>query len=61
MAEGSLSEDPLSVDPLIAMLWDAGGTDLHLSAGTAPLLRVNGDLHAAPGSTVLTPANIEDC
>ena len=60
MAEGSLGDDGLSVDPLIAMLWHAGGTDLHLSAGTVPLLRVSGELRAAPGSTVLTPTDMED-
>jgi len=35
------------VDALIEQLWNAGGTDLLLTAGTTPLLRVNGELAPA--------------
>ena len=43
------------VDHLLQALWSAGGTDLLLTAGTAPLLRVDGELRPADGSAVLTP------
>ena len=36
------------IDGLFSALWEAGGTDLLLTVGMPPLLRVHGDL--APGS-----------
>ena len=37
------------VDGLLAELWQAGGTDLLLTAGMPPQLRVHGQLTAVPG------------
>src|SRR5215210_5434073 len=45
------------VDRLIEELWNAGGTDLLLTAGTTPLLRVNGELVPAQGYPPLTEAD----
>ena len=45
------------VDALIEQLWNAGGTDLLLTAGTTPLLRVNGELCPAAGYPSLTAAD----
>ena len=45
--------DP-DVDALLDQLWNAGGTDLLLTAGTTPLLRVNGELTPADGYPLLT-------
>ena len=42
------------IDGLLADLWQAGGTDLLLSVGLPPMLRVDGSLTPAPGSTALT-------
>jgi twitching motility protein PilT len=44
----------VEVDGLIDQLWTAGGTDLLLTAGIAPLLRVNGELSPVPGHPALT-------
>lgn len=42
------------VDGLLEALWQARGTDLLLTAGLPPQLRVHGDLSAVPGHAVLT-------
>jgi Tfp pilus assembly pilus retraction ATPase PilT len=55
--------EPLSSNPpaaewlemLLSYLWEHRGTDLHLTAGSAPLVRVDGELHAVPGQPRLTP------
>src|SRR3990170_8417315 len=60
------------IDGLFSALWQAGGTDLLLTVGMPPMLRVDGTLTPAPGPTalsaddtdsllaeVLTPAQIE--
>ena len=44
---------------LLSYLWEKRGTDLHLTAGSAPLARVDGELHAVPDQPVLTPADTE--
>jgi twitching motility protein PilT len=33
------------IDPLLTQLWDRGGTDLLLTAGAPPLIRVDGTMH----------------
>src|SRR5687767_655590 len=45
------------VDALLEQLWNAGGTDLLLTAGTTPLLRVNGELCQAVGYSPLKAAD----
>ena len=42
------------VDQLLADLWQAGGTDLLLSVGLPPMLRVDGSLSPVPGAQALT-------
>lgn len=42
------------VDGLLDALWQARGTDLLLTAGLPPQLRVHGDLSAVPGHPALT-------
>ena len=57
--------EPLPVNPpaaewlelLLSYLWEQRGTDLHLTAGSAPLARVDGELHAVPDQPVLKPAD----
>jgi twitching motility protein PilT len=42
-----------------APVYEPPGTDLHLTAGSAPLVRVDGVLHAVPDQPVLKPADTE--
>src|SRR5689334_19060202 len=44
---------------LLSYLWESRGTDLHLTAGSPPLARVDGELHAVPDQPVLKPADTE--
>ena len=51
---------PATVDALLASLWDAKGTDLLLTAGAFPLIRVDGDLRAVDGAAErLEPSDTE--
>jgi len=59
--------EPLPLNPpaaewlelLLSYLWEHRGTDLHLTAGSAPLARVDGELHAVPDQPVLKPADTQ--
>src|SRR5215218_3724243 len=42
------------IDGLLAILWQAGGTDLLLTVGLPPMLRVDGSLTPVPGTTALS-------
>jgi len=42
------------VDQLLLALWDAKGTDLLLTAGLPPMLRIDGEMTPVPGTSVLT-------
>jgi len=48
------------VDSLLEALWSVGGTDLLLTAGLPPQIRVNGHLSAVPGAPVLTGDDTEN-
>ena len=48
------------IDALIAGLWAARGTDLMLTVGTPPTLRVNGELTPVPDEPPLTPDDTRD-
>lgn len=47
------------VDPYLEVLWDQGGTDLLLTAGAPPLLRVDGEMGGIEGHDAMPPAAIE--
>jgi twitching motility protein PilT len=47
------------VEPLLQALWGLQGTDLLLTAGTYPLIRVNGHLSPVEGSTRLSGEDTE--
>jgi twitching motility protein PilT len=47
------------VDGLLEQLWNAGGTDLLLTAGTPPRIRVHGDLQPVHGIAPLTADDTE--
>jgi twitching motility protein PilT len=42
------------VDRLLAVLWEAKGTDLLLTVGLPSMIRVDGELRPVPGESVLT-------
>jgi len=42
------------LDVLLRYLWDNNATDLHLCAGTAPRVRIDGKLLAIPGTDAIT-------
>src|SRR5947208_14194154 len=44
---------------LLQAVWDRKGTDLHLTAGSAPLIRVDGQLRPLEGAAVLSSAETE--
>jgi twitching motility protein PilT len=50
---------PPGLDSLIAILWQARGTDLLLTAGATPLIRVDGDLQPVHDTPVLTGTDTE--
>jgi twitching motility protein PilT len=47
------------IDSLLEVLWQSGGTDLHLTAGMPPQFRVHGELQEVPDRARLTPADTE--
>jgi twitching motility protein PilT len=49
----------VSMDRLIEAMWQAGGTDLHISGGMVPKIRVEGHLRDVPGADRLLPAQID--
>jgi twitching motility protein PilT len=49
----------MNLDALLRELWTAGGTDLHLTAGCAPLGRVDGALRALHAGPRLSPEDTE--
>ncbi|MGV8847742.1 MAG: type IV pilus twitching motility protein PilT [Tessaracoccus sp.] len=51
--------DHVQLDPLLLHLLEVGGSDLHLSAGSPPRVRVRGDMSVVAKTEVLTPATIE--
>jgi len=61
MSEPLTSNPPAAewLELLLSYLWERRGTDLHLTAGSAPLARVDGELHAVPNQPVLTPADTD--
>ena len=47
------------VESYVEELWNRDATDLLLTVGAPPLMRIDGALTPAPGSAVLTPADTE--
>jgi twitching motility protein PilT len=48
------------LDDLLAHMLDAGGSDLHLTAGAPPTVRVRGEMVATDGVEALTPGQLRD-
>jgi twitching motility protein PilT len=49
----------VGIDALLGVLWEAHGTDLLLTAGMAPQIRVRGELSGVPDHSVLTPNDVD--
>src|SRR5579862_1312301 len=47
------------IDTWLEELWEARGTDLLLTSGAPPLLRVDGEMRPALGAEILTPISVE--
>ncbi|HEX2577890.1 MAG TPA: PilT/PilU family type 4a pilus ATPase [Aquihabitans sp.] len=43
------------IEALVQQLWDRGGTDIHLTAGSPPQFRVDGELLPVEGAAPLAP------
>ena len=52
--------DERTVDSLLDVLWTTGGSDLLLTPGTCPRIRVDGELRSAPDSTPLSPEDTRE-
>src|ERR1700712_3884754 len=52
-------EPKQDLDELLTALVKLGGSDLHITAGIAPCMRVNGALEPVPGRAKLLPADTE--
>ena len=57
--ESSRREGDLSLDEVLAMMMDAGASDLHLTAGAPPTIRHNGQLMPLEGFGALTPPELQ--
>jgi twitching motility protein PilT len=50
----------VDVDMLLRRLVEASGSDLHLSVGAPPLMRVHGTIKPVPGTAVLTTEGLQE-
>ena len=49
----------IPVPELLSALLEVGGSDLHLTAGAPPTVRVHGDLEALPNYPILSPRSLQ--
>ncbi len=54
------SEPEIPLDELLIYLLKHGGSDLHLSVNSPPMIRVHGDLEAVPGFSALTSHQLRE-
>jgi twitching motility protein PilT len=53
-------QKPLGIEPWLQKLWDEGGSDLLLSGGSPPRIRVDGKLAPIEGVQILTGEQIDE-
>ncbi|WP_139977523.1 type IV pilus twitching motility protein PilT [Nocardioides litoris] len=53
------AEQQIALDQVLGFMVDAGGSDLHLSAGAPPTIRVRGEMQRVPGYEPLTGEQIQ--
>jgi twitching motility protein PilT len=51
--------DTKAIDAYLSQLWERGGTDLLLTVGVPPLLRIDGSMRPAEGAAILDAAAVE--
>jgi twitching motility protein PilT len=54
---GAVPDERASLDTMLVALIEAGGSDLHLSVGAPPVIRVDGRLRSLPEYDALGPAD----
>ena len=54
------SEPEIALDEVLLYLLEKGGSDLHLSVNSPPMIRVHGELEAVPGYRPLTAHQLQD-
>jgi len=54
-----VSAGPVDITAALEAMLAAGASDLHLTAGARPMVRVHGELHPLEGFPVLTPQALE--
>jgi len=59
LAEQSLEEDDLNLNDLLELVLARGASDLHLTSGARPTLRLNGELVQLEDYPILTPPVIQ--
>jgi twitching motility protein PilT len=53
------TSNDVELDPLLLHLMEVGGSDLHMSAGSQPRVRVRGEMAVVANTDVLTPDSIQ--
>jgi len=51
--------DTTPIEGLVRELWDRGGTDIHITAGSPPLLRIDGELYPVEGHAPILAEDTE--
>jgi twitching motility protein PilT len=59
VAAEEITSNNVRLDPLLLHLMEVGGSDLHLSAGSKPRVRVRGEMAIVDNTDVLTPDSIQ--
>jgi len=54
------TEPEIALDELLIYLLQQGGSDLHLSVNSPPMIRVHGDLESVPGYVALTSNQVRE-
>jgi twitching motility protein PilT len=57
--EQALEEEDISLNDLLMHVLDTGASDLHLTSGARPAIRLNGSLHQMEDQPILTPPVIQ--
>src|SRR5579864_4974116 len=55
----SVNRSTAGIDAWLEELWDTRGTDLLITSGAPPLIRVDGEMVPVTGGQVFTPATAE--
>ncbi len=59
VAKSRRDSDDIDLNHILGIMLEAGASDLHLTAGARPTLRINGELQAIENFPVLTPTELQ--